>query len=264
MSRARAVVVAITTLLAFAPSAQAITSNGSPDLGRHPEVVALVGLYSGIYDSYCTGTLVSSTVVLTASHCVSYGQSLGRARISTAEAMPTTSTLEGTFVLNPAYDPRQTYLHDVSAIVLDAPVAGVTPALLPPTGLLDRMKADGSLATTEFTVAGYGTREQATYPGYGHYFPASPGRGFARLGYHALDKRILHEDQNLARGYEGACYGDSGGPSFLGTGTAETDVVVGVTSSGDGPCYSTNTATRTDTAEAKALLSTLGVPIPAS
>jgi hypothetical protein len=37
---------------------------------------------------------------------------------------------------------------------------------------------------------------------------------------------------NPARGDGGTCYGDSGGPHFLGAGTGETNIVAGTTITG--------------------------------
>ena len=55
----------------------------------------------------------------------------------------------------------------------------------------------------------------------------------------------------VASGLRDLGYGNPvGAPSFLGSGSGETDVVVAVTSTGDGPCYATNVASRTDTVEA--------------
>ncbi|WP_439937840.1 hypothetical protein ACS3YM_18150 [Nocardia sp. N13] len=47
-----------------------------------------------------------------------------------------------------------------------------------------------------------------------------------------------------------ACYGDSGGPNFLGT----TDIVAATTITGDAVCRSTNVVYRLDTASARAFL----------
>jgi secreted trypsin-like serine protease len=65
--------------------------------------------------------------------------------------------------------------------------------------------------------------------------------------------------QNPAHGDSGACYGDSGGPTFLGAAPNDGDVVLAVTSTGDLPCYSTNVAARTDSPSARAFLSTFGL-----
>jgi hypothetical protein len=44
------------------------------------------------------------------------------------------------------------------------------------------------------------------------------------------------------------CYGDSGGPNFLGAGSSETNVIAATTIAGDTPCRSTNVDYRLDTA----------------
>lgn len=53
---------------------------------------------------------------------------------------------------------------------------------------------------------------------------------------------------NLATGNGGTCYGDSGGPHFLG------DVVVSVTVTGDVPCKATDKTYRVDTPWARDFL----------
>jgi secreted trypsin-like serine protease len=49
-----------------------------------------------------------------------------------------------------------------------------------------------------------------------------------------------------ATGNGGTCYGDSGGPNFLGSGSGETNIVAGTTITGDTPCRSTNVDYRLD------------------
>jgi hypothetical protein len=65
-----------------------------------------------------------------------------------------TGVIHGHTVTNPLYDARQLYAHDVSVIVLDKAVK-TTPVTLPSVGLLDRMKADGSIRTAVYTNVGY-------------------------------------------------------------------------------------------------------------
>jgi secreted trypsin-like serine protease len=55
------------------------------------------------------------------------------------------------------------------------------------------------------------------------------------------------------------CYGDSGGPTFLGAAPNDGNVVLAVTSTGDVPCYSTNVSSRTDTPSARTFLSRFGL-----
>lgn len=56
--------------------------------------------------------------------------------------------------------------------------------------------------------------------------------------------------QNPATGDGGACFGDSGGPNFLGT----TDVIAAITVSGDSVCRATNVTYRLDTESARNFL----------
>jgi hypothetical protein len=50
----------------------------------------------------------------------------------------------------------------------------------------------------------------------------------------------------------GACYGDSGGPNYVGIGGRL--VLAATTITGDIPCYATNVVYRTDTASARNFL----------
>ena len=55
---------------------------------------------------------------------------------------------------------------------------------------------------------------------------------------------------NPAKGDGGTCYGDSGGPNFLGA----TDIVAATTITGDSVCRSTNVDYRLDTPAARTFL----------
>jgi hypothetical protein len=67
----------------------------------------------------------------------------------------------------------------------------------------------------------------------------------------SVNKSWLRISMNPATGNGGTCYGDSGGPNFLGT----TDIVAAITITGDAVCRSTNVDSRLDTASARAFLS---------
>jgi hypothetical protein len=71
----------------------------------------------------------------------------------------------------------------------------------------------------------------------------------------SINPTWLRLSQNQATGDGGACYGDSGGPNFLGAGAAETNIVAGTTITGDALCKATNVIYRTDTASARNFLS---------
>ncbi len=64
----------------------------------------------------------------------------------------------------------------------------------------------------------------------------------------------LRISMNPAHGDGGTCYGDSGGPNFLGAGSGETNIVAGTTITGDFMCRATNVDYRLDTASARSFL----------
>jgi hypothetical protein len=66
----------------------------------------------------------------------------------------------------------------------------------------------------------------------------------------ATNKTWLRISMNPATGNGGTCYGDSGGPNFLGT----TDIIAAITITGDAVCRSTNVVYRLDTESARAFL----------
>ncbi len=71
----------------------------------------------------------------------------------------------------------------------------------------------------------------------------------------SINPAWLRISQNQATGNGGACYGDSGGPNFLGTGTKETNIVAATTITGDSLCKSTNVTYRLDSDSARSFLS---------
>jgi hypothetical protein len=70
----------------------------------------------------------------------------------------------------------------------------------------------------------------------------------------AVTPAWLRLSMNSAKGDGGTCYGDSGGPNFLGAGSSETDIVAATTITGDMPCRATNVDYRLDTPSARAFL----------
>ena len=68
--------------------------------------------------------------------------------------------------------------------------------------------------------------------------------------FNALGPAWLHISQNPATGNGGTCYGDSGGPNFLGA----SAVIAGITVTGDRWCRSTNVTFRLDTPAARDFL----------
>jgi len=59
---------------------------------------------------------------------------------------------------------------------------------------------------------------------------------------------------NPTLGDGGTCYGDSGGPNFLGAGATETNTLAATTITGDFMCRATNVVYRLDTESARSFL----------
>ena len=245
----RAIVAALTVLstalvgLAGAGPASAII-NGTADGGRHPNVGGLVSpeQYSDGTWLYCSGTLVSSTVFLTAAHCASDGEQVGVTFDPAYEAGD--EVHYGTFRADPAFPGPSSDSHDIAVVVLDRPVKGITPARLPGAGSLS-----GLSSTQSFTSVGYGAYEVTNSPG-GHRYLYDDVRMVASGTLNATNPTWLRISMNASTGNGGTCYGDSGGPNFLGS----TDVVAAITITGDAVCRSTNVTYRLDTASARAFL----------
>lgn len=244
-------------LMLVAPPGGAITG-GEPDGGRHPYVGGTVLFFAPRNETIvnCSGSLISSNVFVTAAHCGRHGT---RRSISLDEVFnPDTSPrYEGTFYAHPEYDPAHEFKNDVAVIVLDGPVPGVDPSRLPrlpEAGLLDRMRDAGTLdRSSRFTAVGYGFLGFTTGPG-----GPTPVRGQARHyavgSFDSLTPTQLHLSQNPSLDDGGTCNGDSGGPNFLGAGTEETLIIVGLTSTGDTYCKATNVTYRLDVPAARQFL----------
>ncbi len=242
--RASRFVVAVLLCLPFA-SSEAITY-GTADSNGHPFVGALVGEFDGVHYPYCTGTLISPTVFLTAAHC-----DLGTTRVTVTfdPAFSAASPLlAGTYIANPEYSKSQNDPHDLAVVLLDAPVAGRTPARLPTLGQFDRVDRN-----QQFTAVGYGGQERVIDKG-GPVIHYDDVREVAVSTFNSVGPGYLRLSQNQATGNGGTCYGDSGGPNFLGAGADETNLIAGTTITGDSQCVSTNVDERLDTVASRRFL----------
>ncbi|MCK2221065.1 trypsin-like serine protease [Actinomadura sp. ATCC 31491] len=237
-------------LLAGAPAlpAAAIT-NGSADGNAHPEVGALVAdrPHSDGTWTYCTGTLVSPTVFLTAAHCGEKGQKTARVTFD-SQYRPGGVLHDGRYIPDPRFK-DESDLHDMAVVVFDKPVTGIRPAQLPAPGLLDRLKAEGELA--RFTPVGYGSlapRKKA----HEEVYEYTDTRRQATISYKGMSPRWL--DLSLASKSDGStCFGDSGGPNFLGG--PDSHLLVATSISGaDDACKGTNYDYRLDSPSARKFL----------
>jgi V8-like Glu-specific endopeptidase len=236
---------------ALAVPAVAIT-DGAPDGEGHPYVGIMVAQNAAGTPMWrCSGTLLSPTVFLTAGHCteapaahVEIWFDKGPIPVS-ATGYPYVGDVGGTPYTHPQFDPSAFYLYDLGVVVLDEPMPMSEYGVLPALNQLDNLKVRRS---TTFTSVGYGL--QASFPdaaawkevavrermvAYPHLVQINGGI----VGDYSM---ILSNNANTG----GTCFGDSGGPNFLGT----SNVVAGVTSFGLNPtCGGTGGVYRVDRAD---------------
>jgi secreted trypsin-like serine protease len=249
--------------LVTAGSALAIT-NGQHDGNMHPNVGAMMAFddpsQPSTLQELCSGTLVAPKVFLTAAHCTDFLLN----DLHTTDVFVTFNTnsadgpyIHGSMVQDPLYNPKPAQNgNDVAVILLDTAPQGITPATLPPVGLLDSMKANKTLTqSSAFTAVGYGDGDRQTGGGK-PTFAFDGFRGNATSFFNALTKSWLRLTQNASVGAGGTCFGDSGGPNFLGT----SNTIAATTISGDSACRSTNVDLRMDTQSAQDFLAQFGVP----
>jgi hypothetical protein len=234
--------------LCAAAAALAIT-NGGPDGNGHPEVGALLAQHAfsdGTWEE-CSGTLISPTVFLTAAHC-DEGVSRVAVTFDSSYNAKTGSEYWGTWHADPLYDQAQSDPHDVAVVVLDKAVKNITPARLPTLGQLDSLKVGDGI-----TAVGYGAQSVTMGAG-GADFHYADIRYVATGSVNAMNASWIRASMNPSTGDGGTCYGDSGGPNFLGAGTNETNIVAGTTITGDFVCRATNVDYRMDTKSARDFL----------
>ena len=234
--------LAAIALMAVAPAA-AVT-NGTVDGNGHPSVGGLVAptQYSDGTWVYCSGTLISSTVFLTAAHCGEEGERV--AVTFDADYLAGDRLYYGTFHADPLYGQAQSDPHDIAVVVFDRAVRGITPSRLPAANSLSSLPSN-----QKFTAVGYGAYEVTNGPG-GHQYLYNDVRMAGVGTLNSTSKSWLRISMNPATGNAGGCYGDSGGPNFLGT----TNIVAATTITGDAICRSTNTVYRLDTQSARTFL----------
>jgi hypothetical protein len=235
--------------------AQAITF-GQPDENRHPNVGTIVAsMPDGGERRFGSGTLISPTVFLTAAHVTEFIASNG---IAPDDVFVTfdpiwddeNATLyPGTYDLNPSFTFNMHDRHDLAVVILDEPVEGIEPAALPPAWLLSDMKADGSLKGQRFVAVGYGMLRDDKTKGSQSLYGAGE-RYFTEQSFLALRPYWLELSSNPSLDSGGACYGDSGGPHFLG----DTNMIVSLTSQVDPTCRATDVTYRLDTDSARSYL----------
>jgi Trypsin len=254
----RVVLVLATMALAILMAggvAQAII-NGEPDRGpdAHPYVGAYVTKFDGNLRPLCSGTLISPRVFLTAGHCTEplIKEDLPSYVSFDPTYKPGASELtKGTPYLHPNYCSgeegcartpivRQVVgypRYDVGVVVLNEPVRMAEYGALADAGLVATLKDGQPLTTVGYGATGYESIDSEPPPRPQLVLPGDRYSATVRL----LDTR----DPDVGKMFvkttgvsfimskgEASCYGDSGGPLFVG----DQQTIVGVTSFGNGVC----------------------------
>ena len=248
-----AVVLTLLTafLLIVVVSVSAIT-DGELDGDGHPHVGLMVAQDAdGNAMWRCSGTLLSSTLYLTAGHCTD-----GAAHVEIwfdadvesgipANGYPSTGDVGGTPYTHPQYDPNAFFLYDLGVVILDTPIMMGEYGVLPELDVLDGMATQRGRQDVTFTAVGYGLQQINPV-----FVEAERVRMFARPHLIQINTPGFTGDFSILLSNNhstgGTCFGDSGGPNFIG----DTNVVGGVTSFGlNGNCAGTGGVYRVDRAD---------------
>lgn len=247
--RLAVVTVVLVLMMAVMVASVAAVTDGELDGDGHPYVGLMVAqLEDGTPLWRCSGTLLSSTLFLTAGHCTEApAEQVEIWFESDLEpnpgdyGYPLEGDASGTPYTHPDYDPNAFFLHDLGVVVLDEPYELDEYGVLPEEGVLNEMATQRGLQDVTFTAVGYGLQRINPV-----FIESDLTRMYARPHLIQINNGIVGDysimlSNNHATG--GTCFGDSGGPNFIGT----SNVVGGVTSFGlNGNCAGTGGVYRVD------------------
>ncbi len=247
-------VAALAALTLTAAPSFAVT-DGERDGDRHPQVGLMVGQDGEGNPLYrCSGTLLSPTLFLTAGHCTQPAEHVEIWFDSDVESgipengYPFVGDVGGTPYTHPQYDPNAFFRYDLGVVVLDEPYHVSEYGALPEQDVLDSLATRRGQQDVTFTAVGYGLQESfpdaASWKENNQLVRMLARPRLVQINTGFTGDRSLLLSNNAHTG--GTCFGDSGGPNFIGT----SNVVAGVTSFGlNGNCAGTGGVYRVDRAD---------------
>jgi len=254
--------IAAVALVLFAGILLAVT-NGELDGDGHPHVGLLIFDEEGEPAWRCSGTLISPTVMITAGHCT-FGASGGRVWFESTEQ----EILDGgypfgggtaieftTILTHPEYNDAFFIGRDVGVVWLSEPVIRDEYGVLPDQNQLDSLARARGRQNQTFTAVGYGLQRINPV-----FVESERTRMVATPKLIQINTPGFTGDFSLLLSNNhstgGTCFGDSGGPNFLG----DSNVIAGVTSFGiNGNCAGTGGVFRLDRAHVLDWLDSLGL-----
>lgn len=247
-----AVFAAIAILMSGFSPAAAVT-DGYFDGEGHPYVGLMVAQDADGNPLWrCSGTLIAPKLFLTAGHCTEWPAAHVEIWFdadveNNIEALnyPYEGWVGGTPYTHPYYDPGAFYLYDLGVVVLDKPLKLGQYGALPGYDQLDQFTPGHDVT---FTAVGYGLQE--SFPNEASFLENNYRIRMVSYPHLLQINTGLTGDSSLLLSNNahtgGTCFGDSGGPNFIG----DSNVIGGVTSFGmNGNCAGTGGVYRVDRAD---------------
>lgn len=214
--RARLVLAGLAvSLVALLPASASAVLGGQLDTA-HPYVVLVTYSTPDGITTFCSGTLLSRDVVLTAAHCFAPGTTVHVYDSNVPQ--PGAYDSAGTFYPDPQFAGLgngipQADTHDVAVVILSSPIDLTTYGRLPTPGLVDKLTNNTPVDVVGYGVVGFdrgGGQPQPVFP-----IARFVGQTTAFKSNGAIGGEFL-------KLHSGICFGDSGGPDLV----AGTNIVL--------------------------------------